>query len=328
MRLYKDVTAELAEENITAVGGEMFDFSSHSLRNDYQSFFEFCQKYLDRKDQGFDFKNARIFYSDNRDENAAAYLEKDYYIVEIFKGTIEELDDFFRGKNELFGKAAIRGYRDMIKSTGQEPGDFLFQYVSLFFIYHETGHLLQRTLGGSNNIEFAMENCIGAEVKEQHIRELDADWFASQQLAFHAIDFAKRHSVTTTGFFSMVSDVASLSIAGIFCNFIKWAGDFKKIYYEENCHPHPLVRMLYIVRFLLDAIKENVNMRPDEMRVLTNALIVSEVLMNEPGNNVVKIYSAPLLDQIANIETYIKKIMVDSESYPYLSRKVVAPDQR
>jgi hypothetical protein len=327
MRFYKDVFNELKEGNITGVGGDMYDFSTHALRNDYQSFFEFCQKYLDRKDQGFDFKKARIFYSDNSDENAAAYLEQDYYIVEIFKGTIEELDDFFRGKNELFGKASIRGYRDLIKNTGQEPGDFLFQYASLFFIYHETGHLLQRTLGGSNNIEFATDNCIGAEVKEQHIREFDADWFASQQMAFHIVDFAKLHSNNPAGLFAMVSDVAAISIAGIFCHFIKWARDFEKIYYEENCHPHPLVRVLYIVRFLLDAINNNVNRRPDEGQVLHNALILCEVLMMEPGNNVVEKLIAPMHDQMDKIETYIKKIMEDAESYPFLSRKVMAPNQ-
>ncbi len=324
MRDYKDTIRELKENGITPLFGDFYEYEDFPLEKEFSEFYKYCQEYLDRDDLGFKIAPARLFYNTNTGENAAAYLKNKYSLVEIFKGTIFELNTFYMGKKVLFQNEPLLKYEKVIQRGGIEAAYFLFQYASLFFHYHEVGHLIQRSIGSTDHTEFADEKCIGDKVVEKHIREHDADWFASNQLAFHIKDFAERcHPKNEKDFEGLLSDTTAMALAAVYTHFIKWAKGYSKIYYQETCHPHPSVRLSYIIIYLLEALTANIPFKLDQSSILKQAIKISEVLMMEPENNIIEKSSLELFEELKAVEDYINKIRIDAEPYPYLSRKVL-----
>ncbi|MEP7374640.1 MAG: hypothetical protein ABI675_14695 [Chitinophagaceae bacterium] len=324
MRNYTETIKELKGKGINPLFGDFYEFDDFPLAKEFKEFYNYCQEYLDRDDLGFKIAPARFYYNTNTGENAVAYIKNGFSLVEIFKGTIFELHTFYTGKKPVFNTEPLSGYEKVTQRGGVDSSYFLFQYATLFFLYHEVGHLIQRSLGSTDLTEFAAEKCTGDEIVIKHIREHDADWFAAGQLAFHITDFAKRcEPKDEKEFESILSDITAMALAAIYTHFIRWAKGYSKIYYQEYCHPHPSVRLSYIIIYLLDTVAANISVKLDQNSVLKQAIKISEVLMMEPDNNIIEKYSIELFEEIKKVEDYINKIRNDAESYPYLSRKVL-----
>lgn len=324
MRNYQDLLAELKAAGISGLYGELYDYEGFPHEKEFGEFYGFCQEYLDRCDLGFDISPARFFYNTDVRENGAAFKKNDYYLVEIFKGTIFELHEFYVSRQPRFEQPALNYFQRLIKRDDIDAGYFLFQYATLFFLYHEVGHLIQRTLGSDDNLEYAPQQCTGDQVVIRHIREHDADWFASQQLAFHIIQFTTKYQPRNPQEQArLLHDVAALALAGIYMHFIKWAQGFENIYYQEQCHPHPSVRVSYVIIYLLDALTENTHIELNANIILRNAIRISELLMYEEGNNIIEKYSKQLFKEIKAVESYINKIRDDAKNYPFLSQRVI-----
>jgi len=246
-------------------------------------------------------------------------------LVEINRGAVFILKDFFDSKAGLFKADSLLKYNKVIEGRGILPSYFLFQYITLYFLYHETGHLVQRNQGSLDYEEFIEDEIKGKEIEERHIREHDADWFSANQIAFHLIQFVKQEAKENdkTKFYSDLISIAEWALAGIFMYYIDRNKGKEKIYYQETTHPHPAVRLCYIVTYLLEALARNVSEKINQNTLLTNALRISEALMMEGEINVVEKYSTALYQEIKNIDAYINKIRTDSETYPHLARKAL-----
>lgn len=326
MRGYFEVIEELKGIGINALDGEFYDYRNLPLEKEFKLFYEYCQEYLDRDDLGFNIKPARFYYNTNTDVNGLAYSKNGYLLIEIYMGTIFGLEKFFDEKKEHFNSASLEKYRTIIEVDKITPSYFLFQYVTLYFLYHEVGHLIQRSAGSVDYKEFITTKCEGEDIVTQHIREHDADWFAANQIAFHLKPFASKISDSgKTELKVVLEEVTSLALAGIYMYFIRRAKAYPKIYYQEYCHPHPSVRLSYMIIYLLDALSENISFKLDQHSVLKNAILISEALMIEPDRNIIEEYSLQLQEEMDNVETYINKIRTNSESYPYTSLKVLFP---
>jgi hypothetical protein len=198
--------------------------------------------------------------------------------------------------------------------------------VAIYFLYHEVGHLIQRSLGSADYKEFIDEKCEGDSIVEQHIREHDADWFSANQIALHIIPFAEKLNAANPGEeVTNLENITALALAGIYTYFIRRAKAYPKIYYQEHCHPHPSIRLSYMVIYLLDALSANIAFELNKTKILKNAILISEKLMIEPGGNIIEEYSKQLYESINEITAYINKIRNDSTDYPYTSLKVVLP---
>lgn len=323
MKDYKASIQELKENGITPLYGDYYEFEDFPLEKEFNEFYKYCQEYLERNDLGFRIAPARLYYNTHTGENGVAYRKGKYSLIEIFKGTVFELNAFYISKKALFESEPFLKYEKVIHLGGIDAAYFLFQYASLFFHYHEVGHLIQRSLGSTDHEEYAGEKCLGDKVVEKHIREHDADWFASNQLAFHIKDFAGRcHPVDEKDFKEVLSGIAAMALAAIYTHFIKWAKGYSKIYYQETCHPHPSVRLSYIIIYLLEALTANTPFKLDQNTILRQAIKISEALMMEPENNIIEKYSLELFREIKMVEAYINKIRNNAQSYPYLSKNV------
>lgn len=314
IRSYVPVVQELIGANIFPHQGTFFDYSNDPFRLDFKRLFDFAQELLDRKDLPFTFPNGRFIYNDQPQVNAFAYSENGFSIIEMFSGGVRRIHDLFDKTNILFDRDDLKKYKPLAAMFQVTPGYFLFNYVMLYFVYHETGHLVQR-LQGSMNYEENLQGALKEEnIKERHIREYDADWFAASHLGPTLVQVSNgSHNL---------EDLITLALAGIYIYFIKHAESLPEIYYEQKAHPHPSVRLSYMIVHILESIAANIRETLDEKSIVKEAIRISEQLLLTPDTNIIEKYSIQLYKEIGKVEEYIQKIRDNSNTYPYLSRKV------
>lgn len=112
-------------------------------------------------------------------------------------------------------------------------------------------------------------------------------------------------------------------MAAIYTYFIYQTDKDPIIYYQEKCHPHPSVRLSYMVVFILDNLQANIPYPINKNEILKKAIIISEILLKNEKQNIIEEYSKALMQQIQNVEDYIKKIIGDGGKYPYLCKYVL-----
>jgi hypothetical protein len=320
---YKEVIAELEKKGIAPYFGDFFDPDGFLHEYFLKNFGEFAQEHLDRDDMDYDVRPARFYYNDLDSLNALARTVNGLGMIEVNMGAIHRLLRLYIPKEHLFEEADLIVYRQLAIAKDVSPSVFMFQMVSLFLFYHETGHLIQQKEEGDGNdpyVEFLSENALPPEeVRIRHMREMDADWFAGQQMAFHIKKCAEDLSGEGRPLdLQMLRLVSSLALAAIYMYFVFSAFDHPGLYLEEHSHPHPLVRLSYMVSCLFQNIEGNVFGEIPQADILKEAIRISERLMLTPLRNIVRDYSIGLHGRLKEVEDYIKQIMNNSENYPFL----------
>lgn len=121
-----------------------------------------------------------------------------------------------------------------------------FQLVILFLFYHEKAHIIQEcskrfdSLNESNQTEFNIRN---------YSREFDADMYACMMIIAHIKQFSAQIGITEI-------KLVSLLLSGLFLLFNLFLG-ISGIYFNERSHPHPLIRVLYIIDQFNRTIEKN-----------------------------------------------------------------------
>ena len=110
MRSYQDLIDELKDKNIHPLHGEFYMYQEFPLQEEFERFYNFCQQYLDRDDLGINIKPARFFFNTNKLKNALAYIKDEYSLIEIFKGVIFELHNFYKSKQTSFETEFLKTY--------------------------------------------------------------------------------------------------------------------------------------------------------------------------------------------------------------------------
>lgn len=225
MRTIKEVIDELTHKGIKPFGAEshFYDYTDNEeslLKTLFDKFFHFGQEYLDRDDLKFNIKPARLYYSTNTGLNALARKINDYYLVEIYMGTIVWMENFYLSLEDKFKHDGLEHYQHISQLRGVTPGKFLLQLATNYYLYHEVGHLIQRSGQDVDYVEYLANECEGNEVTIRHMRELDADWNSAYCVALHLKQFAE---VESNGDYlvdpATLLEIAALGLASIYMYF-------------------------------------------------------------------------------------------------------------
>jgi hypothetical protein len=332
MRTIKQVIEELVEKGIKPYGAEsyFYDYTDNEespLKTLFDEFFRFGQEYLDRDDLEFNIKPARLYYSTNIGLNALARKVNDYYLVEIYMGTIAWMENFYLAMEDKFKQDGLQQYQHISQLRGVTPGKFLLQLATIYYFYHEVGHLIQRSDQDTDYVEYLENECERDEIPTRHMRELDADWNSAYCMALHLKQFAE---VESNGDYlvdsTILLEIAALGLAAIYMYFINRTDKNPVIYYKEKCHPHPSVRLSYMLVFVLDNLQANVLYPINKNRILKMTIMISEILLKNGEDNMIADYSKSLLKELKEVEDYIKKIMGDTENYACLCKHILKPE--
>lgn len=321
MKHYFDVISDLKNAKYVPLDGTaIYDFYDLPLEDVFERFFEFGQEHLERTDHPVDIGPAVLFYNTGMSINAAAIVQKDLKIIEIYKGALFWIHNYFYELEANIIEDAFPGLAAIIARKGISPSFFLFQVCSLYFFYHEFAHLLQGQNGQleAEYVEFISNaNLTEAEIKVRHMRELDADWFSVQTLPVHILSYwPDTTSIPEDELISLVS----FALSSIFLYHIKVSERAPSLYYEEHTHPHPSVRLAYNVTFFLEGAAANVKINQEAVLKRTIDYCI-KLLKTE--RNIVEEYSVELYTHLDEIEKYVKQIITNTENYPSLTvRKI------
>lgn len=155
-----------------------------------------------------------------------------------------------------------------------------------------------------------------------HAHELDADWVAASNMAIYLADLFKDDQGQFNDTPSDPSDLICIAAAAVLCFFIKSAGHHQDLYFMQNKHPHPYVRISYFMEFFMDTF--TVNLPPDVTLNLKNITkkgvrTAEQMLKHDMGNPVMD-FAAVFMEYSDQIEAHIHVIMEHAESLPELCR--------
>ena len=312
---YSDEVTSLLEKASYLNKNDVYDFTSSPLSNIYESFYQFCQENLRNYCNDYEIQPSYIFFNEDTRVNAYATLKNETYIISINKGTIFELYNLF-SNNHVFKNSEILQEYVKLQSCFDSPIETLmFQLSTQFTYYHELGHLIQKSPSLINGLN---ENYHKDFALVKHLMEFDADLHAANNIAFHVLQYWNNFMPQCQSKENL-ERVIAISIASIFSYFTLLFQSFsKELYYYSNTHPHPLIRISYIVPTFIDVM--NIHFEVNQKNVINKAFtIVDEILKINNFENLDNTYKDRLFRELKNVHTYIKNLIDEADKLPFLA---------
>lgn len=318
---YKQVVEELVNSGVNAKEGAYFEYEFSPIADIFENFWNAGQYFLESDDLKEFFDYPRLYYCSNTSFNAGAYSEGKYSLVEIFAGAIVHLHQLYYGIKDAFKNEAIEDYNNVSSPFLITPHQYLFQIATSFLLYHEAGHLIQQNNVSRAFFEFQEDKCIG-RIEERHVKEFDADWFASNRLVMQILALAEdvNGKPDTETKIEFLHKMAELALAAIYISFVDLAEGQPDIYYAKYCHPHPAVRLTYLVLHFVDTVHSFTKITIDRGRIIRNTVVISTELTQATRPHLIEYWSKSIFQESKRIDIYIKKLILDCDKYPECCR--------
>nr|WP_294790460.1 hypothetical protein [uncultured Mucilaginibacter sp.] len=301
--------------------GYIFDFRAADKASIFERFYDFCQTNLTGHTTEADIQPAMFYFNPNQGINARAYQQNGYFLIEFYLGLFIKLYNHLYNYNEGFDTDQVLYEKYMpLVLEDVTPGVIMYQVATQFAFYHERAHLIQRSSKLSQGID--EEYVQGPNVAydfDQHLREFDADMDGAQIICWHMIEYWKKYPAEqqTLG---TISSLLALAASAIFTFFVYLEGRDTPVYYDEKSHPHPLIRITYVIDFFMGVAERNLpNMELDARAVLREAFDITErvaIANNRP--NPVERYAAVFVAEHDRITNYIQVLIDESNKVPNL----------
>lgn len=226
---------------------DALDYTDNDPYEVVEKYFQFCQQNLSEECGEYDIQPARIYIRDNMKVNGGATRTKTHSIIAVNFGTIVTLFRFFTDNRSIFEKDELAEYKQLDEAFDL---DYLaFQLTTQFTYYHELAHLIQRSPIDHHWLDELYAKYIkegDGYSLEKHVYEFDADIFGSGQEALHIIEYWKRlpDELRTSDHLGLLLSVGA---GAIFSYFLFLMEHYSNIYYKAGDHPHPIVRISYMV---------------------------------------------------------------------------------
>lgn len=253
---YYDVVGEMLTKGVIRKE-EVFDYTiieDPNLLMEFERNFDFCQVNLAEKCSGFDIQPAKFFFNNDPGFNASARLNKGYFIITIHKDAILQLYTELYTQNNIFkAKSMLLEYKGLGEVADTPLEYLMYNSATMFVYYHELAHLIQysnmRKLGDSvcNFLDEQYHSGEEPQLSNHHILEYDADSHAANFIFFHTNEYYLRLNVSLKTRENLIR-LLSITAAGIFVCYIKFMGALtKELYFKDYKHPHPLIRITYVI---------------------------------------------------------------------------------
>lgn len=315
---HRETVIELIDRNSIMIG-DAFDYNGHDLEKIFDLYFQFAQTNLDRNDNAVDIEPARVYFRNQESVNARAGLSSGIYVIGVNKGTIEKLYDFFINLDPIFDNDDLKEYKALDNYLPESLVYLMYQLCTAFTFYHEKAHLLQKSADvNSFDEEYEFNAVNDAYSQLHHVLELDADLYAAHFCTMHILgywDVLPSDGRTAKALILL----SSCAVASIFSYWLFLLKDNNDIYYRASNHPHPVIRIAYLVTTIADTLKAHIEESIDVKEVVRNSILLSERFFLNKGENKVQGYVQIFQQESNSIENYIQELLAAAERQPNLT---------
>jgi hypothetical protein len=291
-----------------------YDYTDNDPYGVIESYFQFCQTNLSEECGKYHIQPARIYIRRMMTVNGRAGKAGKYYIIAINLGTIIELFRLFTDNWNIFEEESLAEFRPLSEKIDSNLDYLLFQLCMQFTFYHESAHLIQKSPIQQNWMqEKYMEQISEGDgyLPNQHIYEFDADIHGSAKAALHIIEYWERQEKDLQTAETLELLIA-LGAAAVFSYFIYLMRNYSNLYYRAESHPHPLVRISYMVDNFIKVSEAKLynQIKVDPSKVLRLALTISEELFRHVGRDDVQDFAKVFLQESEEIAKFINGTLI------------------
>lgn len=223
---------------------DIFDYNESPFFEEFDKTYKFYYEALERHAH-YGIDPFLLFYFNNTSVNAAAFKLEDYFTVRINSGTVVYLITKFKEAKDILVGTGNDEYLEFEKSLNTTINELMYQKALHFTFYHEMAHLIQKSEHLEKGILERPEGKI--EYSEyRHLLEIDADQFSSLCIGTHVVQYSMEifgKNITPDQLKKLLVIICS---AGLFY-ILSFRTNKEPIYYYENSHPHPVIRITQIV---------------------------------------------------------------------------------
>lgn len=308
---HKENIKELAQHEAIK---DAFDYTVNDPFEVVEKYFQFCQQNLSEECGEYDIQPARIYIRADTQVNGYATRTKSNSIIAVNFGTIVTLFRFFTDNRSIFEKDELKAYQQLDKNFDL---DYLaFQLTTQFTYYHELAHLIQRSPINSKWIDELYTKYIregDGYSLDRHLYEFDADLFGSGQEALHIIEYWKRlaSELRTPENLGLLLSVGA---GAIFSYFLSLMEKYPNIYYKAGDHPHPIIRISYIVDNFIKNAEHNLpeGIYFDAREILKRAFQIAQhwFAQDSSKQEAVKEFAKFFQNEGKNIADYINNVLI------------------
>ncbi|WP_136669324.1 hypothetical protein [Flavobacterium sp. H122] len=255
----------------------------------------------------------------NHTFNATAKIKNDSATIIFNLGLIDKLESIISDSMNLFMAENIASMTIQNEEKNILERILIKCCISYLF-HHELAHIIQLLNINSDkefNLQEKYSNTENFEVRN-HIYELDADHFGSAMSAYNLLDEIMNSSnqFETVKLFNALTSLL-FTTSNIIIEFS--GNNFQNIYYKENSHPHPLIRIIECSEQVLSFISSNLNIPKQffEATLQRTVTMISQIIYSD-GRKID--YSKLYSENSKEMSNYIDEIDKLNENYAELTR--------
>jgi len=255
----------------------------------FNNLYQFYQANLERQHihHNYNIDPSYLYFIDSSQINALATPPKEgIYLLGISRGLMELFDTKLNRYFDIKDYESIEGIKIIQDCIQNSVGELMYQTLTHFTFYHELGHLIEFSQNtGNSEKEEKLNGNKDSFLYEDHLKEADADLFASICVGTHLFQyFAKYFTCDWTE--DLIKYYLSILSSSIFTYFLSFEEYHENLYFEEKTHPHPLVRLFYSLEVIVDYFayvlkQKKVDVNINQSEVLLQTFKISEIMIQQ-----------------------------------------------
>jgi len=257
---------------------KFIEYAGYENEELYETFFQFCQNDMVRNNLKLGDKEALFYYTPYSEVMAGAELRNNILLLAVNKGAIEELHLMFNGYHNVFQQNSELNnwFNNLANMLNVSIGSLMYQCSTVFLYRHELTHLIQKAnfiTQPEGNLEVT-----SLGINKKQIREMDADINATYLVCGQLISYFRTLDTEQKNIGNL-EKLLTVGISSIYIYLLLYCKESIEIYFNQYSHPHPLLRLSYIVdHFVLFAEKNLDNQfKINSLMIVNNCLNKSEI---------------------------------------------------
>ncbi|SHF81872.1 hypothetical protein [Chryseobacterium sp. OV279] len=299
--MFSEKIEKIIECNIIKAD-EAFDYEYSPYSERFDKIHNLFWSILGHESYNYNLKDCYFFFANNFSVNAKACRHNNYNLISINSGLVvwlikniienEKLEEYYKKQYGIFQKIQFYSFEELS-----------FQMNLLFTFYHEFAHLLQQ----SDYLELGLEEESKSDFSlYRHALELDADTFSGVFIARHLIQYYEK-DFSEFGIEYLESITVILG-SNLFFYLSSFSGANKQLYFKENSHPHPFIRVIRILFTIGKYFQDDYKIKIDKIRIVSK--IVDEIffLQDTYKVNNLSSFRNEMIDSTIDIHEYLQEL--------------------